>query len=55
MNRFARENGLNPHVWAKFKRADRNFLRHWHHRRFNHRKARKWGKQMRKWLDKLFQ
>lgn len=60
MNRFARENGLNPHVWEKFKRAERNFVRCWHKyrgrfRSRHWRKTRKWGRQMRKWVERVVQ
>ncbi len=51
---------MNPHTWAKFKQAEKNFVRCWHKyrgrfRSRHWRKTRKWGRQMRKWAYKLVQ
>ena len=43
---------LNPHCFRKMKQAETNFMRHFWFGK-DRRRAKKWARQYRKWLDKL--
>jgi hypothetical protein len=43
----------NPHAWRKFKQAERNMIQSFYqHRRI--RSGRKWARQMKRWIERLF-
>lgn len=59
---FAKENGINPHAWEKFKQAERNMMKAgWlpsgcarRSRRIKAwQRAGKWARELNRWLPRL--